>query len=238
MGLCINYELSLHAPSDEDAEQLMERLRGYCETLGAETVTPVIRLSGRDLALPVDAHEPWSAERFMHILANISRSHRDGTDGGVEDADRLAALVFLLNPGEGSETAFVGLVRPGLSAVRPDADRAHLQGRWYWSSWCKTQYASTISDEHLVHCHLIVVRTLEEAMRLGCHVEVRDETGYWETRSTDRLIAAVRNMNRIVARVAGAFHDATGGQVPLESPVFADPDFERLETEPLEDPEE
>ena len=38
-------------------------------------------------------------------------------------------------------------------------------------------------------------------------------------------------MNRLVARFAGAFHDAAP-DVHAEAPIFEHPDFERLETEP------
>jgi hypothetical protein len=59
-----------------------------------------------------------------------------------------------------------------------------------------------------------------------------DEGQYWETRSTERLLAEVRHSNRIMARLAGALHDANP-ELELEAPIFRDPDFERLETEPL-----
>jgi hypothetical protein len=236
MGLHICYELSLPGvTADEDAMQHLEALRAHALTLHVDDVTTVWRLVGRELVLD-DSWSDRAAPRHFRIVAKFAREERDGVEGPVDEAQRLAAAGFFMNPGKGSETAIFGLVRPRLSPVSPSAERADEQDNWFWHHCCKTQYASTVSDEHLVHCHLAVVSMLEEAERLGFHVTVHDETHYWTTRSTERLIAEVHNMNRIVARFAGAFHDATSGQVRTEGAIFEHPDFERLETEPLDEP--
>ena len=84
--------------------------------------------------------------------------------------------------------------------------------------------------EHLIHCHTTLVALLEEAIRLGFDVTVRDETHYWETRDTARLLAEVREMNRVVARIAGALHDAVGDKAHTAGAIFEHPEFEELET--------
>ena len=43
-------------------------------------------------------------------------------------------------------------------------------------------------------------------------------------------------MNRIVARIAGAMHDAAGEGVRTEGAIFDHPEFERLESERRGDP--
>lgn len=234
MGLFINYELSLPpAASGTEAAMLLTALRSECKRLGADNVGPFFHYSAADLRDDIDRFKRWSAERFGWCHAHTSLTARDGKHAGFPAATDRAASMFYLYPGAGSEAAPLGLVRPGGVPANADAHRADLQGHWYWYGWCKTQYASRISDEHLVHCHLVVVRALEAAMRLGFRVEVRDETQYWETRSTDRLITEVGHMNQIVARVAGALHDAAPA-LDIQSPIFEDPDFERLESRPLE----
>jgi len=234
MGLHINYELALPAGATEaDARAFLIGLRSSCETLGASSVGPLMTLTERELADGDERYEPWTIERFAWAFVSGSREWRDGRHTGVPDDQRLAAMVFFLYPGTGSEPAALGLVSPTAWGT-PDAHRADLQGRWYWFGHCKTQYASQVSEEHLVNCHLMVVKALEAASGRGCAIEVHDETGYWETRSVSRLLESVRNMNRIVARVAGAFHDALGDAHSVDSPIFNDPDFERLESEPLE----
>ena len=63
---------------------------------------------------------------------------------------------------------------------------------------------------------------------------VRDEAGYFESRDTTELLQRVAEMNRIVARFAGAFSDAfaeAGGDTKqVQGAIFEHPDFERLET--------
>ena len=87
-----------------------------------------------------------------------------------------------------------------------------------------------VSDEHLIHCHTTLVALLEEAIRLGFDVTVRDEAQYWETRDTARLLAEVREMNRVVAGIAGALYDAVGENAHTAGAIFEHPEFEVLET--------
>ena len=130
------------------------------------------------------------------------------------------------------------LIRPSLSQAPDDPDYVDDPQNWFWHYCCKTQYASVVSDEHLLECHLSVVRMLEEAQRLGFDVIVRDETHYWETRSTEQLLLEVGRINRIVARIAGAFHDAMPAELRAEGAIFEHREFERLEMEAVERGEE
>ena len=91
------------------------------------------------------------------------------------------------------------------------------------------QYASIVSDRHLVSCHTGLVRLLDHARMLGVDVVVRDETHYWETRDEQRLITEAHAMNRIVARIAGNLDDAVGPGHATWAPIFGHPRFERLE---------
>jgi hypothetical protein len=106
---------------------------------------------------------------------------------------------------------------------------------WFWWCGCKTQYASLISDDHLVTVHTSLVAILDYAIELGFDVVVRDETGYWESRSAQALIAEVHKMNRIVAKLAGALGDALGDALghdhSLQAPIFEHRQFEHLEME-------
>jgi hypothetical protein len=120
--------------------------------------------------------------------------------------------------------------RDGTVAYR-DADRERIAAIAYWHACCKTQYASVVSDEHLIRCHLLIVELLEALRQMGADIEVRDETGYWETRSTAHLVSEVAKMNAIVARFAGAFHDAMPPGLRAGGAIFEHPEFERLETD-------
>lgn len=232
MGLHINYELWLPGDVfDASALDLLERLRGACTASGGKRVGPMMRLSAEELRTGDERYAPWTTERFAWVFAPGAMECRDGQGRAIQSAEGCVAAMFFLYPGDGSEAAPFGLVRPSESPGSPDAERADLQGRWYWLSSCKTQYASRLGDEHLLRCHRSVVHAIEAAMKLGFRAEVHDETGYWESRSSERLVSEVRRMNQIVARFAGALHDAVGNAHAVESPIFSDPDFERLETE-------
>lgn len=235
MGLHICYELRLPgATTDDTAVRLLEGLRAYVLTLDVASTSPVSRLTGGDLSVHHDRWERWSVPWLLHVVSRGMREERDGAAGAMDDPDRLAVAGFLMHPGRGSEAAAFGLVRPCPVPPAANADLTDEWQNWFWHYCCKTQYASAVSDEHLLRCHGSVVRVLEEAQRIGFGVTVRDETHYWETRSTERLLLEVRNMNRIVARIAGAFHDAASPDHRAEGAIFEHPDFERLETEPLD----
>lgn len=234
MGLHINYQLFLPGDtSDDDALALLESLRAFAATLNVEPMSPVLTFTAQELAGDFREREHGQLDWFLHLLVHGMREHRESARG-IDDGLGFAA--FLMNPGEGSESATFGFVRPlkGVAAAVDDHPGAY--NHWYWRAFCKTQYASNISDDHLVRCHLSIVQVLEEAERLGVRVEVHDETRYWETRSTDVLIREVRNMNRIVARFAGKLDDAIGPEHPTQAPIFEHPEFERLEMEPVDPP--
>ncbi len=237
MGLHICYELRLPSETpDDDALNLIERLRAYSVTLGFDDTSPIAKLTGGDLERGDECLERWSVPWWMHVASQGIRRGRDGTASEVGNPDRLAVAGFFMYPGARSEAAAFGLVRPFIDQPPMDAERDDDEWQnWFWHYCCKTQYASVVSDEHFLHCHLSVVRMLEEAERIGFGITVRDETHYWDTRSTEQTLLEVRNMNRIVARFAGALHDAmSSSEHRVEGAIFENPDFERLETESLE----
>jgi hypothetical protein len=71
---------------------------------------------------------------------------------------------------------------------------------------------------------------------LGFDVQVVDEGGYWESRDADLLLASVDHMNQLVAGIAGTLYDRLGPDHPVDAPIFAHPDFERLETRIISPP--
>ncbi len=236
MGLTIHYELRLPGDiSDSLAVHYLTRLREFALTVGAQHVIPLLFFTGAELALRGDQWEHGSVEWWFHIFTDTMREHRDGGVEDIEDSDRLAVAAFMVVPGEGCEPASFGLVRP----LRSEPPAAHVEfpddwKRWYWQSFCKTQYASAASEEHFLFCHRMVVSLLDEAKRIGFEVAVHDEGSYWDTRDAEQLLAEVRNANRIIAQFAGALHDAIAPEHSVQAEIFAHPDFEHLEMEPIE----
>jgi len=123
-------------------------------------------------------------------------------------------------PGEGSESAALGLARyPGVK-------------HWTLSAFCKTQYAARHGVEHFLACHRRVISLLDLWRDFGVDVKVTDEGEYWETRSLERLRQRLGTHDRLVAAVAGALADDLGrGKSGVQGEIFNDARFERLEAE-------
>jgi hypothetical protein len=230
MGLHLCYELAL--PRETAATAVAQRLRLLHEAaarLPFANVSSLVQVTDGEALGDVNLFD-CSLEDFFRLSARARLDPKDEHTG--KRADRLPDGVgFAVHPGQYCEGATFGL-----AWVPPeDEDGNRLSGEpyvWHWHFCCKTQYASVVSDEHLIHCHTTLVALLEEATRLGFDVTVRDETHYWETRDTNVLLAEVREMNRIVARIAGAMHDAVPEGVRTEGAIFKHPEFEVLETRP------
>ncbi len=233
MGLHLCYELAL--PRETAATAVAERVRllyGVATRLRFAKVSPLVQVTDGEPLGDVNVFD-CSLEDFFRLCARGCLDPRDEQTG--KRADRLPdAVGFAVHPGQYCEAATFGLA--WVPPEDEEGDRLHGEPYvWHWHSVCKTQYASVVSDEHLIHCHTTLVALLEEAIRLGFDVTVRDETHYWETRDTNVLVAEVREMNRIVARIAGALHDAIGDQARAEGAIFDHPEFEVLETRPAPD---
>jgi len=215
MGLHLNFELRLPASTlAEAATSLLNQLRDFALTQPFEHVSAL-------LSPEFDVSDDTGQERSLlqRWARVISRPHDEAECQLVGEPN--SARGFVVWPGERCEPAvFAFLLR---------ADSTGVPIEWFWHCCCKTQYASLISDAHLLTCHLSLVRVLEHAIGLGLDVVVRDETHYWETRDEARLLSEVHSMNQIVARFAGLFSDKVGSEHQVNAPIFEHPRFERLE---------
>ena len=228
MGLHLCYELRLprHFSLDGVAERV-GALHRVAVTLPFDTVGPLVRMTaGETLGEVADADSGLAYH--VRFCAGIALDPRDPVTNTRIDV-LPDAVAFAVNAGDRCETATFGL-----AWVPPeDEDGNPCHGEpfiWHWHAVPKTQYASVLGDEHLIRCHTSLVALLDKAAELGFEVTVRDETHYWETRDTSVLLAEVREMNRIVAHFAGAFHDALREHGHVAGAIFEHPEFEELET--------
>ena len=226
MGLHLCYRLTLPGETSvDDVRAKLHALRAFAGTIGFERIHGPTEYTIDEL-LGLDERE------FVKII--VSTLCGDLPDFYGIPSGESCTFAFVVVPGDECEPAFFGFVGPGTRSRIGGPDDDLHPGEWFWSGACKTQYASMISDEHLVKCHLGLVRVLEHAATLGIGVTVEDETGYWEHRSVEKLIETVRDMNRVIARFAGAIHDRLGEAHRIDAPIFEHPEFEHLE---MEDPE-
>lgn len=215
MGLHLNFDLHLdESTTVAHASAMLRALHSHAHTLPFASVSPFVSAATPDADDTSD--QLASLRRWASILADpVEGDVR--TDRGAVDS----AMGFLVYPGQGSETTWFGLMQ------RHDGDMRCT--RWDWSAHCKTQYASLVSDVHLLTCHTSLVALLDAAIAIGLGVTVRDETSYWDTRDTARLLREVHRMNRIVAAFAGKVSDAMGKQHRVVAPIFSHRRFEQLE---------
>jgi hypothetical protein len=220
MGLSIFYQL---------------RLPGHLEPAAVDTIlqslharAAAMRFAGLTELASIRATSPWDSgsatpqdwlECFATGVAEPFEEKEPALVGRPE-----TARGFLVLPGAECEpAAFAFLHRADATASREE---------WYWWCACKTQYASLLSEDHFVRCHQGVVALLDAAVELGIEVEVNDEGEYWETRDEARLLAHLRTMNHLMAKLAGHMSDMLGDDRSVEAPILSHPDFERLEMGP------
>jgi hypothetical protein len=211
MGLTVHYELRLPASmSSDDVVQVLAALHAHAEGLAVERVG--------SLAGP-SRYGDVAADACLEFNALIiAEPYDDETPRLI--CDVATAQGFRVDPGEGCETAMFGFMRR--------ADEAGGHQEWFWRCFCKTQYASIVSEQHFVACHTAVISLLDRAIELGVDVIVNDETQYWEMRDEKQLIDELHRMNRLIAAFAGKLSDALGPH-DVQASIFAHPRFERLE---------
>ncbi len=130
-----------------------------------------------------------------------------------------------------------------------------LGSTWRYSSFCKTQYASSADCggiPNFIRCHLSVIHLLDRIGQLPTmKVEIDDEGKYGRSYYTDdpwakkrvytwhdgkydvkALVEEVGEWNEMIATTFGAISDvlkASGSAVGVDSPISSFPDFEHLE---------
>ena len=238
MGLTLHYKLLAPAAQAEaDTVRRLAKLRDRALELPFSAVSNPVRFTESDLI------RPWpmrglafpSLENVVDVAARSERNDLyrrwiGAPDGAwprpdVPDDYPVESLGFAIAPGPGCEPAAFGL-----ATMRPIGTTD-----WSWHWWCKTQYASNHGEDNFVRCHTSLVALLDTARDLGFVVDVHDDSGFWDSRNTAELRARVIEMNRLIARIAGAFVDETRAagidSHDVEGAIFEHPDFERLETD-------
>jgi hypothetical protein len=139
----------------------------------------------------------------------------------------------------GAESASLGLATYRAQVELEDGSSVPtgLDGLYSWHSWCKTQYAALPAcggTPNFLRAHVSLIRLLDRARELDLELDVRDDGGYFESRSEERLLAELDSSNRAVAALAGHIKDALSRffQVDvIEAPIIRHPNFEHLEAE-------
>src|ERR1017187_6434050 len=151
------------------------------------------------------------------------------------DVFPTAGFLFEVEVGEDCEPLQLGLCQyPSKVLFQGEELRTKKSAGWRLAGFSKTQYASLHGWEHFQRCHCAVVNLLAAFRTPGLRVKISDEGDYWPRRSLARLRRNLDEMNGVVAASAGALKDhyeGAEGENRVQSPVFAHPQFERLEAE-------
>jgi len=158
----------------------------------------------------------------------------ENTSTGVEVCPAQGFL-FRVDVGEDCEPLWLGLCRYPETILHQGRElQTKIGSGWRLAGFSKTQYASLHGWEHFQRCHCAVVNLLAACRTPGLRVKISDEGDYWPTRSLTGLRQNLDQMNGLVAASSGALKDcyeAAEGESPVQSPIFAHRQFERLEAE-------
>ncbi|HEV8148745.1 MAG TPA: hypothetical protein VGP61_01030, partial [Gemmatimonadales bacterium] len=207
MGLHICYELALPANSSRARVlALLDELRSKSARLPFDEVTGIREFVGAACET-ASGKESWNDPWVLFRVGALARA----IAGPDEDHDRLVApdyaVGFLVLPGRRCEPAAFGFSHlPAEAHVKGETLAIRHPG-WHWHYCCKTQYASVVSEAHLLRCHLGLIAVLDVARGLGIKVTVRDETGYDQHRDEKKLLESVHAANRLIAGIAGRMAD-------------------------------
>ncbi len=93
-----------------------------------------------------------------------------------------------------------------------------IGGGWRWGSFCKTQYASNISAEHFLRCHVSVCTLLKEADKIGILKRVSDEGHFWDNWDYEALVREVAEWNSMIGDMIRKLESVFGSEKVI-SPV-------------------
>lgn len=218
MGLTIHYGLSSRVRSSERARKLVEKLRQKALVLPFAECSKLYHLTGQQADFNKVPRGPKATPEHETLSWLLIQAH--SFDNEYENIP-VEVIAFSTWPGEGCEAANFGLCR------YRQKETGKLSN-WRWGSFCKTQYASEVSVEHFLKCHLLVCAMLETAQQLGFTIEVDDEGDFWQKRDLKALAKEVGEWNTMVAAYVGALEDAMGGPAGV-APIKDMPDYEHLE---------
>ena len=221
MGLSLHYQVHLADCDRTKAGELVQKLHRHAEEF--------VRAKAIDQVLPISSdHE--DLERFALRWLSLPDPDDPHTIHGVE-VKAIDGWIFPVILGDGCEPLWLGLCRYPAFVHHGGRELPTTAGDgWCFQSACKTQYASQHGWEHFHRCHTSAILLIDTWTEFGAKLHILDEGEWWPQRSDATLRRKLDEMNGLVAAFAGAMKDAADeGGPAVASPIFADPNFERLE---------
>lgn len=224
MGLTIHWTLENSLNTSTVLAKLHE-LRSACLDLPFDTVGEVVHLRGSDIKKIHDDRDHALRWAMIQSEGSLVLNRGSGRECWLR-VPPLELVGFSTWPGEGCEEANVFIGRFPESVFHEGTGIKTAFAPWAGHSFCKTQYASTVSLPHFLQCHLTVTAMLDMGRELGLVASVNDEGEYWEKRDLTALAQEVGEWNEMIAGLFGELDAA--GHTAL-SPITQHPQFEQLE---------
>ncbi|MCL6557575.1 MAG: hypothetical protein K6U74_02005 [Firmicutes bacterium] len=191
MGLTIHYDLKY---GGKEPAKVLEQLRQKAMDLPFAEVSPVVyHFKGKD----ADWQNHDRESDFAWPLIQATRY----VEYGRYHIGVVPKEVYFFNtwPGDECEEANFGLAKyPATLTFYGRKIPTRFGNGWIWHSFCKTQYASNISREHFLRCHLSVCLLLKEAEKMDLLKRVHDEGKFWDKWDFDALVEEVFEWNEMV----------------------------------------
>ncbi|WP_166820089.1 hypothetical protein [Thalassoroseus pseudoceratinae] len=193
MGFTIHYTIETAEQSEPNARRLVDQLHQKAITLDLVSVSDLIELTGAEC----DLESCDGSKRPLVFQGSVEFVDED--EFVMEPPSKIIA--FVTHPGSGSEAARFGLCQ-------------RQNGKWNFSSFCKTQYASNAKCgglDNFIKAHKSVVTMLDYASEIGLTVKVKDESGYWKHRDTEMLkLPTTKAKPKFLGVAILARHDPNG----------------------------
>ncbi len=231
MGLTIHWSFKSRGSRDRIHTQLAE-LRSACLDLPLESVGELVWLHRAEIQKILDDREHPLRWAMIQAEDSVTVEKTERSERSMRVLPE-ELMMFSTWPGEGCEEANFFLGRFPAEVIYEGRAIPTGLAAWCGRSFCKTQYASTVSLAHFLRCHLAVSAALEKAKALKFLKEVHDEGDYWTKRDVRALAQEVGEWNEMIAGFVGAM-DAAG--LTGVSPITEHPQFELLEHEGLRKP--
>ncbi|MBD2778756.1 hypothetical protein [Iningainema tapete] len=220
MGLTIHYQLSLKNASLAQVRDKIIALRNVALQLPCVRINELTELQGEACYFDQENLDDTHIFLKLRALDLIEVAIK-----GFSSTNPKYIIGFAILPGKGSESAAFGLATH--TEITDEND-------WMWMGFCKTQYASNPEYgglENFLKCHLMIVKMLDEAQKLGITCEVTDESGYWDNRNIEELAGVIDKHNMLMAAFTGKVTDdlEKSGINSVQAPIFDYPNFEYLE---------
>lgn len=213
------------------ALETVENLHARASDLPFHSVGEIVELEG----------EAASFDLCPHDDPNLMMLIQCG-DLAMRDEFMPKHLIgFGAHPAPGCEMAYFGLAYYDKYSFLNHKVDEETENVWAWNSWCSTRHAANPDFggwSNFIRGFSCIINMLDYTKQLGIVQHVRDDYKYWEQRNIELTLHTVASSLAYQAAFAGALGDALDGFYTVDDPIKDHPNFEHLEHQGRQNPED